>query len=172
MAILTGGTCQVVLVVKNPPANAGDIRNPGLIPELGTSPGVGNGNALQYSFLENSMARGAWLATVHGVTKSRTWLKRHSTAWCCVLNTFWLKWYLTVVLICVAQRVKNLPGMQEMQEVWVRFLGQEDRLEEGMATHSSILVLEILWTEGKCWVMLQFTGSGRVGSAWSDWAQT
>ena len=43
----------------------------------------------------------------------------------------------TVVLICVAQRIKNLPAMQE---VWVRSLGQEDRLEEGMATHSSILV--------------------------------
>ena len=63
---------QFAILVKKLPANAGDIRNPGLIPVLGTSPGVGNGNALQYSFLENSMARGAWLATVHGVTKSRT----------------------------------------------------------------------------------------------------
>ena len=51
MAILTGRTSQVVLVVKNPPANAEDIRNPGLIPLLGTSPGVGNGNPLQYSCL-------------------------------------------------------------------------------------------------------------------------
>ena len=50
MAILTGGTSQVVLVVKDPPTNAGDIRNPGLIPLLVTSPGVGNDNPLQYSW--------------------------------------------------------------------------------------------------------------------------
>ena len=55
-------------MVKNP-ANAGD---PGSIPGSGRSLGVGNGNALQYSCLENSMDRGAWRATVHGVTKSWT----------------------------------------------------------------------------------------------------
>ena len=49
--------------------NAG---GPGLIPGLGRSPGEGNGNPLQYSCLENSMDRGAWRATVHGVTKSQT----------------------------------------------------------------------------------------------------
>ena len=47
--------------------NAGD---PGSIPGLGSSPGEGNGNTLQYSCLENSMDRGGWLATVHGITKS------------------------------------------------------------------------------------------------------
>ena len=62
----------MALVVKNPPANAGDIRDAGLIPGLGRSPGEGNGNQLQHSYLENSMDRGAWWATVHGVTKSRT----------------------------------------------------------------------------------------------------
>ena len=51
--------------------NVGDL---GSIPGLGRSPGKGNGNPLQYSCLENSMDRGAWRATVHGVTKSRTWL--------------------------------------------------------------------------------------------------
>ena len=56
-------------VVKKPPANAGD---PGLIPRLGRSPGEGNGNPLQYSYLGNPMDRGAWLTTVHGVAKSRT----------------------------------------------------------------------------------------------------
>ena len=55
---------HVVLVVKNPPANAGDIRDAGLIPGLGRSPGGGNGNPLQYSCLENPMDRGAWRATV------------------------------------------------------------------------------------------------------------
>ena len=63
---------QVVLVVKKPPANAGDIRDAGLIPGLGRSPGEGNSNPLQYSFLENSMDRGAWWVTVHGVIKSYT----------------------------------------------------------------------------------------------------
>ena len=51
---------QVALVVKNPPANAGDIKDAGLIPGLGRSPGEGNGNTLQYSCLENPMNRGAW----------------------------------------------------------------------------------------------------------------
>ena len=54
-------------MVKNPPANAGDV---GLIPGSGRSPGEGNGNPLQHSCLRNSMDRGAWWATVHGVTKS------------------------------------------------------------------------------------------------------
>ena len=62
----------MALVVKNPPANAGDIRHVGMIPGLGRSPGGGHGNPLQYSSLENAMDRGAWQATVHGVAKSRT----------------------------------------------------------------------------------------------------
>ena len=58
-------------VVKNPPANSGDS---GLIPGLGRSPGVGNGNPLQYCCPESSMARGAWRATVQGTAKSQTQL--------------------------------------------------------------------------------------------------
>ena len=57
------------VVVKNP-ANAGDVRNAGLIPELGRSPGGEHSNPLQYSCLEDSMDRGAWQATVRRVTKS------------------------------------------------------------------------------------------------------
>ena len=57
-------------MVKNPPANAGDTRDVGLITGLGRSPGEGNRNPLQYSYLENSMDRGAWQAAVHGVAKS------------------------------------------------------------------------------------------------------
>ena len=53
---------QVALVVKNIPANAGNIRDVGLIPESGRSPGGGHGNPLQYSCLENPMDRGAWQA--------------------------------------------------------------------------------------------------------------
>jgi len=59
-------------VVKNPPANAGDVRDSDLISGWGKSPGGGNGNPLQYSCLENPMDRGAWQATVHGVTNSQT----------------------------------------------------------------------------------------------------
>ena len=62
----------MVLVVKNPSANAGDISDMGSIPGLGRCPGGGNGNLLQYSCLENPMDRGAWQAMVHKVTKSRT----------------------------------------------------------------------------------------------------
>ena len=61
---------QVALVVKNLSANAGDIRDSGLIPELGRSPAGGNGNPLQYSCRENPVDRGAWWAIVNGVTKS------------------------------------------------------------------------------------------------------
>ena len=63
---------QVALVVKNLPANAGDIRDASSIPGLGRTPGEENGNPLQYSCLENSMDRGAWQATIHGVTRSQT----------------------------------------------------------------------------------------------------
>ena len=59
-------------MVKNPPANAGDTRDSGSVPELGRSLGVGNGTPPQYSCLENSMGRGAWQATVHGAAKSQT----------------------------------------------------------------------------------------------------
>ena len=65
---------QVVLVVKNP-ANAGNIKDVGLIPWSGRSPGGGHGNPLQYSCLENPMDRGAWRATVYRVAKSQTRLK-------------------------------------------------------------------------------------------------
>ena len=61
-------------MVKNPPANAGDIRDAGSVPGGGRSPAGGNGNQLQYSCLRNPMDGGAWWATVHGVAKSQTQL--------------------------------------------------------------------------------------------------
>ena len=62
-------------MVRNPPANAGDIRDVGGIPGLGRFPGGGHGNPLQYSCLQNLIDRESWQATVHGVEKSQTRLK-------------------------------------------------------------------------------------------------
>ena len=101
--------------------NAGDL---GSIPGLGRSPGEENSYPLQYSCLENPTDRGTWQATVHGVTKSRTWLSD------------WTEMMASVV----AQQVKNLPAMQE---ALVRFLDWEDLLEKRIATHSSILAWRI-----------------------------
>ena len=64
--------------VKNLPANAGDARDAGSIPGSGRSPRGGSGNPLQHSPLEHSTDRGAWRATVQGVTKSQTWLSTHT----------------------------------------------------------------------------------------------
>ena len=66
------GASQVPLVVKNPSANAGDVRDMGSIPGLGRSLREGNGYPFRDSCLENPMDRGAWQATVHGVAKSQT----------------------------------------------------------------------------------------------------
>ena len=72
-------TAQVAQVVERPPASAGDVRDVGLIPGLGRSPGGGHGSPLQSSCLENPMDRGAWWATVRGVSQSQTGLKRLTT---------------------------------------------------------------------------------------------
>ena len=95
---------QVDLMVKNPSASAGDLRDVDSIPGLGKSPGEGPGNPLQYSCLENPMDRGAWQAIVHRVAQSRTQLKRLSTwsykfgnyisippSWKFMMYNWWLK---------------------------------------------------------------------------------
>ena len=63
---------QVAQVVKNPPTNTGDTGNMGLVPGPRKYPGVGNDNPRQYLCLENSMDRGAWQATIHGIVKTQT----------------------------------------------------------------------------------------------------
>ena len=68
------------LVVKNLPANAGDIRDAGLISGSGRSPGVGRGDPLQHSCLDNLMDRGAWQAIVDRIAKSWTQLSTHTYA--------------------------------------------------------------------------------------------
>ena len=70
----------MVLLLKNPLANTGNSRDVGSFPGLGRSPKEGNGNLLQYSYLENSMDRGAWWVIVHGVAISQTRLSMHG-AW-------------------------------------------------------------------------------------------
>ena len=80
---LPGGTR-----VKNPPDNAGDESDTGSLPGSGRSPGVGNGNPLQYSCLENLMDRGAWWAAVHRVAKSWTQPKQLSTIVCWIIFLF------------------------------------------------------------------------------------
>ena len=75
------GAPHVALMVKNPPANSGDIRDVGLIPGSGRSPEGRHGNPLQYFYLENPKDRGAWWATVHRVAQSWTllkWLSLHA----------------------------------------------------------------------------------------------
>ena len=72
------GASQLARVVKNPPANTGDIKDTGSIPGLRSSPRGGNGSPLQYSCLKNLMDRSAWLATVHRVKKSQRRLKQLS----------------------------------------------------------------------------------------------
>ena len=123
-------TSQVASVLKNLPANAGEVRDAGLIPGSRIRWG-GNGTPLQYFCLKNPMDWEAWWATAHRVAKSQTWLKQFSTH-----NNIWF--------LPVSQIVKNLPAVWE---TWVQSLGWEDPLEKGMATHSSILAWRILWTE-------------------------
>ena len=88
---------QVSLVVKNPPANIGNVKDMGLILGLGRSPEGRHGNPLQYSCLENLMDRGAWRATVHRVAKSQTQLKwQHA----CIRGTYTMILWLRKVHGC------------------------------------------------------------------------
>ena len=92
-------------MVKNPPTNAGDIRNVGSIPGSGRSPGREHGNPLQYSCLENPMNRGAWQAAVHRAAQSLTWLKRLNYA------------HTRFVLICYV-RSNVVESHQKWGEIW------------------------------------------------------
>ena len=138
------------------------------------SDGEGNGTPLQYSCLGNPMDGGAWKAAVHGVAEGRTRLSDftftfhfHALETEMATHSSVLAWRIPgtgepsgllpmeshrvghdwcdlAAIGAVAQMVKNLPAMQETQ-VWS--LGQEDPLEKGMATHSSILAWKVSWTE-------------------------
>ena len=86
-------------MVKNPPANAGDIREANSVPGLGRSPGGRHGNPLQYSCLENLMDRGAWRAMVHRVAESdMTEVTSHACTQSCLIQKY-LKFYISYVVI-------------------------------------------------------------------------
>ena len=88
MIQLSPWASQVVLVIKNSPANAGDIRNVGLIPVSGGSLGRGHGNPLQYFCLKNSVGRGAWWVTVHGAKRQIPLVNTHLCH--CSVTKLWL----------------------------------------------------------------------------------
>ena len=103
------GASQTALVVKNPPASAGDTRDLGSIPGSGRSPREGKGNPLQNSCLENPMDRGAWRATVDSVSRSWTNVTKHipplppmgfnlRDKWCVLAQFLKSSFQLTLVL--------------------------------------------------------------------------
>ena len=119
----------MVLMVKNPPASAGDIRDLGSIPGPGGSSGGGHGNPLQYACLENPMDRGIWQVTVLGVAKSWTRLKQFGAHTHTHTHT---QMQVKEQSFPGGSVVKNPPAKQETQ---VRSPGGEDPLEKEMATH-------------------------------------
>ena len=141
---------QVVAVVKNPPANAGDGSDEGSIPGSGRSPGGGHGNPFQYSCLEYPMDKGAWRARVHRVTKSWTRLKRQHThththgeaemrgSLLLTPNGTELPWWLSSKeSACNAGAAGDVGSIPR----------SERSSGEGHAAHSSTLAWRILWTE-------------------------
>ena len=109
---------------KESTCNVGDMDS---IPGLGRSPVEENSYPLGYSGLENSMDRGPWQATVHGVTKSWTWLSLSRKS---PISPQGFSWWLSG---------KESAHVQETQETRFWSLGRDDPLDEEMATHSSIL---------------------------------
>ena len=99
-------------MVKNMPTNAGDKGDMGSIPGSGRSPGVGNGNALQYSCLEKSMDRGAWRTTIHKITNNQKQLYTHTYTYIQLILYVIVYTFCVCVCVCVcsplvAQTVKN-----------------------------------------------------------------
>ena len=109
--------------------------------------GEGNGNPLQCSCLENPRDGGAWRAAVYGVAWSQTRLKQLSNS------------KMEVRASLVAQMVKNLPTMQK---TWVRSLGLEDPLEEGVATHSNVIAWRIPMDREASWATVHGVAKSRI----------
>ena len=148
-------------MVKNLPANAGDVRDTGLIPGLGSAPGGRHGNRLQYLHLDSpSQGFPGSSASKESTCKARdpgSIPESESSPGEVIGYPLQYSWASQVV-----QRAKNLPAKWE---TWVRSLSWEDPLEEGMETHSSILAWRILWTEEPSG--LQSMVLQRVGHNWA-----
>ena len=135
------GGFQGVLVVKNPPANVGDLRDAGSILGSGRSPGGGKHYPIQYSCLEIPLDRGALQATVHMATKSWTWLKQLSThAWVDLE---------VIVLSEVRQRKTNIIW----HHLYVEFTFKNDINELIYKTETDLQILKISYgyQRGKVW---------------------
>ena len=149
------------LSCKKSTCTAENTGDSGSIPELGRSPGGGNGNPLQYSCLENSTDRGAWQAIVHGVAKNQTRLKRLNT-----LTEFnYIKFYLKELILPLAHYL----------EVCVLFWSDPMGSTQGMGQKVSFVHLgaqtlrgsDILWSPqvptsslGSCKEKQELTGKG------------
>ena len=144
----------MALGVKSIPVNTGDSRDMGSIPGLGRPPEVGNGNPLQYSCLENSMDRGAWRATVHGVAKSQTWLSAHNCFIICVTFCYetWISHMDTYIpfLLSLPPNPKTHPSRSSQQSlvnqiergIWLSFIfgWWVKKAEEGGVTRAYVYV--------------------------------
>ena len=121
VSIQTWERPQAVLVVKNLPANAGDLRDVGLIPGSGRSLGGGHGNPLHYSCLENSMDRGAWRATVHGVTEwtQLKWLSMHACMHLVQLHLCPVPSKQCQVSFKIKNKLMCIKHQQRKQKIWV-----------------------------------------------------
>ena len=138
---------QVVLVVENLPASAGDLRGMGLIPGLVRFPGGGHGNPHRYSCLENPTDRGAWRAAVHGVAKSQAWLKwlsMHTHMWVTgtndqnswILGCLCFKYLIHLTdLLGLAPSLWGSQTLKGMEDFWEQTPGSPNRR---LREHSSI----------------------------------
>ena len=140
---------QVVLVVKNPPAQTGDIREAGSIPGSGRSPG-GHGSPLEYSDLENPMDRAAYLATVHGGTKSQARLN-----WVSMQAHMYTKIHI---------RIESRQGTLFYKTVSLRILFPYESSKSPLS--SRIKTAPTLSGEG-CWVSTK--GKTPLWVPWRDW---
>ena len=162
-----------------------EIRDTGLIPELGISPGGGRGNPLQCSCLESSMDRGAWRAT--GLRATKRWIRLSdftSTFFHLVFSRFTNVVAYTrasfVLLLCnilLCTYISFYLSIQQLLDIglfplwgYYEYWCYGTIPWEGNATHFSLLAWWILWTEEPGG--LQAMGSQRAGHDWSNWAHT
>ena len=136
--------CPRGSVVKNPPAHARDM---GSVPGSGRPPGEGNGNPLQYSCLGNPMDGGAWWATVHGLTKSWTWLSN----WAAISNLNSLE----MNYLHVSRQKRTHRFFPESRKVTIEFPQLWPQLTKEAGSAFSLCV-----TDPNCLPLVQYTSGG------------